>query len=89
VTWADGGTQDFSLSLADWWANAAAPGSGILATLPYINTAAGRQNRNVAVYCATLPLPPGKTVAYLTLPDISAGAANAQNTMHILALAIG
>ncbi|MGH3156876.1 MAG: glycoside hydrolase family 3 C-terminal domain-containing protein [Streptosporangiaceae bacterium] len=89
VTWTDGGTQDFRLSLADWWANAAAHGSDILATLPYINTAAGRQNRNVGLYCATLPLPPGRTVAYVTLPDISAGAASGRNAMHIVALAIG
>jgi beta-glucosidase len=88
VTFTDGSAQPFGLSLADWWANTPAPGSGILATLPYINTAAGRQTRNVGVYGATLPLPPGKTVAYVTLPDVSQGVASGRNAMHVFAIAV-
>jgi hypothetical protein len=89
VTFTDGSSQSFPLALADWWANSPAAGSGILATLPYINTASGRQTRNVAVYGATLPLPAGQTVAYVTLPDVSAGVVSGQNNMHIFALATG
>jgi beta-glucosidase len=55
VTFTDGSTRSLRLSLADWWANAPAAGSGILVTVPYINTATGRQNRNVAVYARWSP----------------------------------
>jgi beta-glucosidase len=89
VTYTDGSSQTFSLALADWWANAAAPGSDILATMPYINTSSGKTDQKVSVYCATLPLAAGKTVAYVTLPDISDGVSNGENAMHIFTMAIG
>jgi beta-glucosidase len=43
----------------------------------------------VGLYWATLPLPPGRTVTYVTLPDVGAAAASGRNAMHIFALAIG
>jgi beta-glucosidase len=102
VIFTDGSTQSSGLVLADWWANPAMQGEGrarapgeagggssLLATLPYINTSRGRQNRDVGVYFAALPLPPGKTVAYVTLPDVSAGVTPGRNAMHIFAMAIG
>jgi hypothetical protein len=41
------------------------------------------------VYCATLKLRPGKTVAYITLPDVSTGVADGVSAMHIFAMTIG
>jgi len=54
VTYTDGTTQSFTLSLADWWANAAAPGGDILATVPYMNTSNGQTDQKISVY-AVLP----------------------------------
>jgi hypothetical protein len=50
LTYTDGSTQPFTLSLADWWANAAADGDGIEATMPYINNQNGTNiSRKVSV----------------------------------------
>ena len=90
VTYTDGSTQSFSLSLADWWANAAAGGGDIAATMPYINNQSGTDiSRKVSVYYASVPLEKGKTVADVTLPDISQGVGNGQPAMHIFAMGIG
>lgn len=90
LTYTDGSTQPFTLSLADWWANAAADGDGIEATMPYINNQNGTNiSRKVSVYYASVALQPGKTVAYVTLPDISQGVANGQGAMHIFAVSVG
>jgi hypothetical protein len=84
-----GTTQSFSLALADWWANLAVPGTDILATMPYINGASGKITQKVSLYCATLPLEAGKTVAYVTLPDVSTGVVDGVNAMHIFAVTAG
>jgi beta-glucosidase len=89
VTYTDGSTQTFDLSLADWYANVAAPGTNILATLPYANSASGKDDHQVSLYGATLSLESGKTVAYVTLPDVSDGVASGQNAMHIFAMTVG
>ena len=41
------------------------------------------------MYCATVSLQSGKTVAYVTLPDVTATASNGQTAMHIFSLALG
>ncbi len=90
VTYTDGSTQSFPLSFADWWANAAAGGGDILTTMPYINNQSGSKiSRKVSVYAANVPLQSGKTVAYLTLPNISNGVASGQAAMHIFAASVG
>ena len=90
ITYTDGSTQSVPLSFADWWANAATGDSDILATMPYINNQSGSKiTRKVSVYAATLPLQSDKTVAYLTLPNISDGVASGQTAMHIFAISIG
>ncbi|MGX4695385.1 hypothetical protein JNUCC63_41340 (plasmid) [Streptomyces sp. JNUCC 63] len=38
---------------------------------------------------AALPLEAGKTVRYVTLPDISEGAVMGSVAMHVFALAVG
>jgi beta-glucosidase len=88
VTYTDGTTESHTVSFADWWANAAA-GGDILTTVPYINTSAGQQNQPVSLYYAPIPLQAGKTVQYLTLPDVSDGANSGTAAMHIFTVAIG
>jgi beta-glucosidase-like glycosyl hydrolase len=90
LTYTDGSTQPFTVALADWWANAAASGGDIVATMPYINNQTGSKiSRKVSVYYAAIPLAANKTVAYVTLPDVSNGVANGQLGMHIFSLAVG
>jgi hypothetical protein len=88
VIYTDGTTQSFDLSFADWWANAAA-GGDILASVPYINTPTGKQTQKVSVYYASVPLQPGKTVRYVTLPDVSQAAVQGSAAMHIFAMTAG
>ncbi|MGH3171364.1 MAG: glycoside hydrolase family 3 C-terminal domain-containing protein, partial [Trebonia sp.] len=89
ITYTDGSTQQFTITFSDWWSNSAPSGGDILATMPYINSPTGKENQNVSVYYAGVPLQQGKTVKYVTLPDISSGVAQGQPAMHIFAASIG
>ena len=89
ITYTDGSTQSFTITFPDWWSNSAPPGGDILATLPYINTPTGKENQHVSVYYAGVPLQQGKTVKYVTLPDVSAGVTQGQPAMHVFAASIG
>jgi hypothetical protein len=82
INYTDGTSSTGTLSLADWFANAAAPGGTIVATVPW-NLAAGSTlgAHQVSVYSATAPLTAGKTVASVTLPE------NFQ--MHVFAMGVG
>ena len=88
ITYTDGTTQSFTLSLADWWANAAASGSDILASVPYMNTSNGQMDQEVSVYYAAVPLEAGKTVQSVTLPDVSQQAVEGSPAMHVFAMTI-
>jgi beta-glucosidase len=89
ITYTDGTTQKFTLDLNDWWNNSPTAGGDILATLPQVNTASGSIVQNASLYAMTVPLTPGKTFRYLTLPAISDGAHSGQPAMHVFAAAIG
>ncbi|MBV9855104.1 MAG: glycoside hydrolase family 3 C-terminal domain-containing protein [Streptosporangiaceae bacterium] len=89
ITYTDGSTQQFTLTFPDWWSNTAPAGGDILATVPYINTPTGKLNQHVSVYYAGVPLQQGKTVKYVTLPDVSQGAAQGETVMHVFAVSTG
>jgi beta-glucosidase len=90
VTYTDGTTSTAQISINDWYDNAALPGSDILVTTPDWNQPPGGiGDHAVSVYATSIPLDPGKTVASVTLPDVSSGVAPGQNALHIFALAIG
>ncbi|HEU5420405.1 MAG TPA: glycoside hydrolase family 3 C-terminal domain-containing protein [Streptosporangiaceae bacterium] len=89
IVYTDGTTQQFSLTFSDWWANQASPGGDILTTVPYINTSGGKLNQNVSIYYAGVPLQAGKTVQYVTLPDVSSPVSSGTTAMHIFAMTIG
>ncbi|MFJ1707663.1 NEW3 domain-containing protein [Kitasatospora sp. NPDC088346] len=83
VTYTDGTTQAFTLAVSDWWDNSPAAGADILATLPRRNAGhGGVTDHPVSIYCSTVPLQAGKTVAYLTLPTTG-------DQTHVFATAIG
>jgi len=88
ITYSDGTTQPFSLAYSDWWSNSAATGGDILATLPYLNNASGALHNQVSLYTDTVSLLPGKTIKYLTLPNVGDALIN-QTAMHIFAIAVG
>ncbi|WP_328461725.1 COG1470 family protein [Streptomyces sp. NBC_00448] len=82
VTYTDGTTQTYSLTVNDWTRTSPATGTDILATLPHRNAGrGGSTDIPVNIYGATVGLKAGKTVAYLTLPDASG--------LHIFAAATG
>jgi beta-glucosidase len=84
VTYTDGTTSTGTITLSDWYNNAAVPGDSLVTTTPYWNEPAGStlpKNHQVSLYLTTVPLTPGKTVASVTLP------ANAN--IHVFATAIG
>jgi len=90
ITYTDGTTQSYGLSVADWYNNAAVAGSVIADTTSSWNYSSTTQTpHSVSVYFASVPLEAGKTVASVTLPAVSSGAGNGMNAMHIFAMAIG
>ena len=90
VTYTDGSTQSFGLSMADWYNNAPVAGGEIATTTSSWNSSSSTQVPHpVSIYFASVPLEPGKTVVSVTLPTVSTGVANGVNAMHIFAMAIG
>jgi beta-glucosidase len=89
ITYTDGTTQSFSLTADDWY-KAAPSGSNAVIVAPYRNTPGNVQDQNVVnVFEQSVPLQAGKTVAAVTLPDISAAAADGTTTLHVFAIGIG
>ncbi|HUE28475.1 MAG TPA: glycoside hydrolase family 3 C-terminal domain-containing protein [Solirubrobacteraceae bacterium] len=88
ITYTDGSTQTYSLSMADWYNNAPVAGDQIATTTSSWNSS-GNTQHPVSVYYASVPLESGKTVSSVTLPTISSGVGNGVNAMHIFAIAVG
>jgi lysophospholipase L1-like esterase len=78
VTYADGTTQSFAMSVPDWWTGTV----GLSAVAPYRNSTGGRQVHQVSLYLTSVPLVPGKAVASVTLPTATGGSGSA---MHVFA----
>jgi beta-glucosidase len=84
VTYTDGTTSTGTITLSDWYSNAAVTGDSLVATAPYWNEPAGStlpKDHQVGLYLTTVPLTAGKTVASVTLPS------NAN--IHVFATAFG
>ncbi|MFC0437486.1 glycoside hydrolase family 3 C-terminal domain-containing protein [Kutzneria buriramensis] len=83
VTYADGTTSTGTITLADWYSDAAVPGCTLVVTAPYWNRPAGSTlpaNHPVSLYATSVPLTAGKQVASISLPS------NAR--LHLFAAAI-
>jgi beta-glucosidase len=89
IIYTDGTTQQFALDFPDWWSNATPAGGDILASFPYIHNNGGKYNQTVSIYYEGIPLQSGKTVKYVTLPDVSQQAVQGSTAMHVFAAAIG
>jgi beta-glucosidase len=90
ITYTDGSTQSYSISMADWYNNAPVTGGTIATTTSSWNFESSTQTPHpVSIYYASVPLDQGKTVASVTLPTVSSGAGNGVNALHIFAIATG
>lgn len=89
ITYTDGTTQPFTLTMSDYYKTTPASGDQVLVICPYRHQASGISNHTAALYFTSIPLTTGKTVADVTLPKISAGVAKGQTAMHIFSAAIG
>lgn len=89
ITYTDGTTQSFSLDVPNWY-NTAPPGSNAVITAPYRNRPDNTQDHTVVnVFEQSIPLQTGKTVAAVTLPDVSSGVTQGSPSLHVFAIAIG
>jgi beta-glucosidase len=90
ITYTDGSTQTYSISMADWYNNAPVAGDQIATTTSSWNSSSSTQGQHpVSIYYASEPLESGKTVKSVTLPTVSSGIGNGVNAMHIFAIAVG
>jgi hypothetical protein len=93
INYTDGTQDSFELSFNDW--NAGVPGFGSAAPDEVSSTSAFYATGPttpfaVDIYGAVVSVDPGKTVASVTLPDVTAGpVASGTATMHIFAMALG
>jgi hypothetical protein len=89
VTYTDGTTQTFTLTMTDWYVRSPAAQDQILAVTPYRNSPSGVSNHLATVYYTAVPLEAGKTVSTVTLPLIAGAVGSSITAMHIFAMAIG
>jgi lysophospholipase L1-like esterase len=83
ITYSDGSTQSYTLSVPDWWTGT----TGIAAATQYRNDPAGPQTHEISLFLCTVPLTPGKSVAGVTLPDIGSTTVNTA-ALHVFAAAV-
>ena len=90
ITYTDGSTQPYSISMADWSNNAPVSGDQIASTTTSWNFTGGtRTSHPVSVYFASVPLDPSKTVATVTLPTVGNSDGTPVSAMHIFSIAVG
>lgn len=73
ILYTDGSTGTYSLRLTDWCASTVESGNLVVATLPYRNTAFGRQSITNRVFYAEAPVDATKTVQSITFPKTTGG----------------
>ncbi len=88
ITYTDGSTRTFSLTLTDWTLNHStaqvAQGNSAALAMKYRNTLNGTQTRDVHVFFTSVALDGGKIVKSITLP-----ASVDRGEIHVFALGIG
>jgi beta-glucosidase len=91
ITYTDGSTQSFTITLADWYADSPATGDTLVATTSNWNTPPSSTlgSHQVSVYATAVSLAAGKTIKSVTLPAVSHGVGDSMNAMHIFAVGVG
>jgi beta-glucosidase-like glycosyl hydrolase len=90
ITYTDGSTAPFTLGLTNWTPGAVLPGDEFVATAPTWNRPPNSgypAEIAVSVYAASVPLAPGKSVAYVTLPATVTGD-QAGTRLHVFDLVV-
>ena len=85
VTYTDGSTQTYSLTVPDWYVGAT---DSMSVQMSDWNTAGGTQSAPVKLYTDTVPLNPTKNVASVTLPTVSAQPGPSTAAMHVFAATV-
>ena len=89
ITYTDGTTQSFTIEFQNWITSTPVNGDALVATTTYFNRTTKGAARTPSVFTATVPLTAGKTVASVTLPNVSATAVSTSTvSMHIFAIEI-
>jgi hypothetical protein len=89
ITYTDGTTQQFTLSVPDWYSNPPS-GSDAAITMTYRNRSGNTQQAHaINVFVLKVPLQVGKTASSVTLPNVGATPTSGIPAMHIFAIAIG
>jgi predicted alpha-1,2-mannosidase len=89
INYTDGSSSTAMVTSSDW---AQGPGATetAAATLAYRNsTSGGSQQLTVYVYATTVAVDPSKTVASITLPNVSNTTSGGATAMHIWAVSLG
>jgi hypothetical protein len=86
----DGSTQPYTIGFQNWIDATPVDGDALVATTAYENRTTTGHVYAPSLFAASVPLPAGKTVAFVTLPDVSGPAVSQGTTsMHIFAVGIG
>jgi hypothetical protein len=89
INYTDGTSTTATVSSSDW-AGGPGPGETAVATMPYRNmVSGGPQAITMYVYDFIVPVDSSKTVASVTLPDVSNTIAGGATAMHIFAVTTG
>ena len=89
INYTDGTSSTQPVSFNDWASSPSSPDTAV-ATMSYRNSTGGTsQTITMYVFATTVPVDPSKTVASVTLPDVSNTVANGTTAMHIFALSLG
>jgi hypothetical protein len=83
ITYTDGTTQQFTVGFGDWASTTPFPGGDVAVTAAYGNTSSGPTPWKATVFYDSVTLAAGKSVASVTLPDVTSAP------LHIFAAAIG
>jgi hypothetical protein len=89
VNYTDGTSSTAEVSFNDW-AHDAGSDDTVVATMPYRHRTNGTtEDLLMYVYSASVPVDPSRTVASITLPDVSTTVSGGTTAMHIYALSLG
>jgi hypothetical protein len=89
INYSDGTTQQFTISLPDWYSNPPS-GSDVAIAMTYRNRPSNtQQTHTVSVFLVKIPLAAGKTPTSVTLPDVSDSTTSSDPMLHVFGLALG
>jgi hypothetical protein len=86
ITYTDGSTSSYTLTSPDWFNPS---GTNVVAAPTYINETGNSQStQTVGVYYAGVAVTSGKTVASVTLPNVSKAVTSGTAALHVFALSL-